>query len=469
MKKKIAIIGGGPGGYVAAIRAAQLGAETTLIERAEIGGACLNVGCIPTKTLLHTAHEVHALNIGAYAGLKVDNVRFDWSELQKHKVSVVGRLKSGIESLLKANKVKVIRGSAKLIDVNTISVVSDGKESKITSDKIIIATGAAPTEIPNIPVDGDAIINSNHALSLKELPKSMAIIGGGVIGCELAQVYVRLGCEVTIFEAMTQLLPGSDADAAKLLLKALEKDGVKIHLNARITTAKKTSKGAVVTFEAMQGEQVGKDAQITVQKLLVAVGRKPVLGNLGLDEVGVLHENGFIKINDQMQTNIEDIYAVGDCNGQVMLAHAASAQGVAAVEHAMEHPAFYNKDVVPSCVYTSPEIGAVGITEQQAKERGISYYVGNFPLMGNGKSLIEGYTDGFVKLIFEKEYDSLIGAHIIGPSATELIAEVTLAMNMEATVDDILATIHAHPSVNEAIMEAALDAKGGAIHWMSKK
>ena len=468
MGKKIIVIGGGPGGYVAAIRAAQLGAETTLIERAAIGGACLNVGCIPTKTLLHTAHEFHALNVGSYAGLKADNVRVDWNELQKHKVSVVERLRGGVEGLLKANKVKVIRGNATLqADKSVVVDSKEGKESEenpLACDNIIIATGAVPASIPNIVVDGDTIINSDHALALTEIPKSMAIIGGGVIGCEFAQVFARLKCEVTIFEAMPQLLPGLDSDAAKLLHKALEQDGIKIHLNARITLAEKTSKGLKIISDSGEAKK-----EFNVETLLVAIGRKANLEGLGLESLSIEQQWGAIVVDENFMTNVPGIYAIGDCNGQTMLAHAASAQGVAAVEHAMGHPAFYNKDVVPSCVYTSPEIGTVGLTEEQAKERGIEHYVGSFPFAGNGKSLIKGYTDGFVKLIFEKEYDSLIGAHIIGPSATELIAELALAMNMEATVDDILATIHPHPTVNEAIMEAALDAKGGAIHWISKK
>ena len=459
MSKKVIIIGGGPGGYVAAIRAAQLGAETTLIERAEIGGVCLNVGCIPTKTLLRTAHEYHALNIGAYAGISVDKVKLDWKALLGHKVSVVNKLKGGVESLLKANGVKIVRGKAVLQKDKSILV--DGKD-KLTGDVIIIAVGTSPSA-PSIPgLNNDGVIDSTGALSLTDIPKSMVIWGVGIVALEFASMYNAVGTKVTVIGRRPNILKECDSQIADALKKAMQKEGINFLAKTTITEVKKATKGLSITTESGNDKK-----ELNAEILLVATGRKVNSENLGLDRLSIKQNGDVISVNENFETNIPGIYAIGDCNGQAMLAHAASAQGVAAVEHALGHKAFYNKDVVPSCVYTSPEIGAVGLTEEQAKEADIPYYVGSFPLAGNGKSLIEGYTDGFVKLIFEKEYDSLIGAHIIGPSATELIAELTLAMSMEATVDDIIATIHPHPTVNEAIMEAALDAKNRAIHWKS--
>jgi dihydrolipoamide dehydrogenase len=457
MSKKIIIIGGGPGGYVAAIRAAQLGAETTLVERAEIGGVCLNVGCIPTKTLLRTAHEAHALQTGAYAGLLADNVRLDWGELQKHKQNVVNRLKGGVEGLLKANKVKVIRGKAKLLADKSIQI--DGKET-IRGDVIIIAVGTSPSFPPVPGLDSAGVIDSTGALSLAKIPKSMVIWGVGIVALEFASMYRSAGTEVTVIGRRPIILKECDAQIAEALRKSLQKEGVKFLSKTTITGVKKAEQGLKITAKTGDTEQ-----ELVAEKLLVATGRKVNSEGIGLEGLSIKLDGDTLVVDSNFMTNIPNVYAIGDCNGHAMLAHAASAQGVYAVEHAMGHKAYYNKDVVPSCVYTSPEIGAVGLTEEQVKESDIDYYVGHFPLAGNGKSLIEGYTDGFVKLIFEKEYDSLIGAHIIGPGATELIAELGLAMNMEATVDDIISTIHAHPTVNESIMEAALDAKGMAIHW----
>ena len=460
MAKKIIIIGGGPGGYVAAIRAAQLGAETVLIERAELGGVCLNVGCIPTKTLLRTAHEIYALKTNAYAGLSVDNIYLDWDELLKHKVSVVNKLKSGVEGLLKVNGVKVIRGKAVLN--SDMSVQVEGKE-KITGDIIILAVGTSPSFPPIPGLDNEGVIDSTGALSLKKIPDSMVVWGVGIVALEFASMYNAIGTKVTVIGRRPIILKECDAQIAETLRKTMKKEGVEFLANTTITEVRKSLKGLKIITQS--GDKLG---DLNAEVLLVATGRKVNSKNLGLESLAIALDGDTILVDENFETNVPGIYAIGDCNGQVMLAHAASAQGVAVVEQVHGFKTQYRKDVVPSCVYTSPEIGAVGLTEEKAKEQGIPYYVGNFPLTGNGKAMIEGYTDGFVKLIFDKEYDSLIGAHIIGPGATELIAELSLAMNMEATVDDIIATVHAHPTVHEAIMEAAMDAKGMAIHKVKK-
>ena len=461
MGKKIAVIGGGPGGYVAAIRAAQMGAETTLIESGKLGGVCLNVGCIPTKALLRSAHEVYALKTGAYAGLLADNVRLDWDKLQEHKEGIVSRLTGGVENLLKANGVKIIRGRAGL--QSDKSIIVDGK-IPVQADVIILAVGTSPSSPPIPGLDSEGVIDSTGALSLSEIPESMVIWGVGVVALEFASMFNAAGTDVTVIGRRPGILKEMDAQVGETLRKAMQEEGVSFLSGSTITGVKKTAKGLAMTVQS--GEE---KKELKAETLLVATGRKVNTEGLGLENLSIRLDGDAIAVDDKFMTNVPGIYAIGDCNGQVMLAHAASAQGIAAVEHALGHPSFYNGDAVPSCVYTTPEIGSVGLTEAGAKERGIDYNVGHFPLAGNGKAMIEGYTDGFVKLIFDKEYDGLIGAHIIGPGATEMITELSLAISMQATVDEITATIHPHPTVNEAVAEAALDAKGIAIHWISKK
>jgi len=460
MPEKVIIIGGGPGGYVAAIRAAQLGAETILIESTEIGGTCLNAGCIPTKAFLHAAKLYNNAKNSELYGVKADNVRLDFEQMTGHKDEIIKGLRSGVEHLLRAWGVTVVKARGEFKSKNEILA---GEKTYIAPN-IIIATGSTPGFPPIDGVSLAGVMSSNELLKLKTAPKSVVIVGGGVIGMEFATFFSMLRIPVTVIEALHGILQGFDRDVVKAVEMKLKENGVKIHTDAKVQFFR-NNKGLETQYQLD-----GRIETINSEIVLLATGRKPLTTGIGLEQAGVhCDATGFIPVDEKMRTNVPGIYAIGDCNGQTMLAHAASAQGVAAVEHALGHPAYYNGNVVPSCVYSSPEIGAVGLTEEQVKESGIPYYTGHFPLAGNGKSFIEGYTDGFVKLIFEKEYDSLIGAHIIGPAATELIAELTIALSMEATVDDIIATIHPHPTVNESIMEAALDAKGRAIHWRSKK
>lgn len=461
MKKRVVIIGGGPGGYVAAIRAAQLGAEVHLAESGNLGGTCLNVGCIPTKVLLHAAELFQAVKKSAGQGLAVDGARIEWTALMKHKAAVVNRLVQGVGGLLKANKVTVHQGRAVLQDSRTVKI--EGNESKcLTADSIVLAVGSLPVQLRFPGSDLPGVIDSTDALSLPEVPSSLIVVGGGVIGTEFAALYSSLGTKVTVVEMLPRILPPVDGQIAAVIRKELGKQGVEILTGARLAEVRQIGAGKGLAAKVV----IDKEEKVLEgEKVLVAVGRRPNTGNLRLESVGVKTEKGAILVDRNFQTNVPGIYAIGDCNAQVMLAHVASAQGTAAVEHALGHQAFYNGKAIPSCIYTSPEAAGVGLTEEQAQTQGLAYQVGLFPLAGNGKSLIEGYEKGLVKIIAAERSGEILGAHIVGPRATDLIGEMALAMSLEATVDEVIATIHAHPTVSESLAEGALAVKGNAVHW----
>ena len=464
-KTRLAVIGGGPGGYVAAIRAAQLGAEVTLFEKNKLGGTCLNVGCIPTKALLHTAELLNeARRAGAY-GVQLDVKGVDWKTVQAKKEEVIGNLVSGVTGLMKANKIKVISGTASFASTNKLLVTKpDGSSETMDFDKIIIASGSLPT-MPPIPgiEDNQVCVSSTGALSLDAIPERMLVIGGGVIGIELATVYNTFGTQVTIVEALPSILPTMEAELTAQLRKVMEKRGIKILTSAKVMSVSKRGKKATV-----DAELDGKLSTFEADIVLVAVGRRAANEELRLDKVGIAHDRGKITVNNHMQTNLPGVYAIGDCLGKVMLAHVASAQGEIAAEHAMGHSAIYNGATNPSCVYTNPEFAGVGLTEQQAKDLNLDYVVGRFPLVANGKSLIMNGGEGQIKVIMGKEYGELLGAHILGPRATDLVAQCALAIGTEATAEDIVATIHAHPTVAEAIREAVMAANKSAIHIPNK-
>lgn len=455
--KKIAIIGAGPGGYVAAIRAAQLGAKVDLIEAEAVGGTCLNVGCIPTKALLHTAELYREISEGKSMGIETDKLTVNWPKVMSQKSGVVKRLVGGVEGLLKANGVTVHRGYATLVSPRQIALCGG---RKIEADTIIVAVGSEPVTIPFPGHDLPGVIDSTGALSLPEQPASVVIMGGGVIGVEFAALYRAFGAEVTIVEMLPEILPSLDAELAAMLRQELTRQGVKILTGAKLTGVKQDGKLLMAEIAAGNSQQMVK-----AEYVLVAVGRKPRTGGMGLEKLGVNLDRGRIKVDKNFMTNIPGIYAIGDCNGQMMLAHAASAQGVAAVEHAMGHKNAYYGDIIPACVYTHPEAAGVGLTEEQAIAKGIQYQVGRFPLAGNGKTLIECGGTGLVKILCGKKYGEIIGVHIFGPRATDLIAEAALAIRLEATVDELISTIHAHPTVSEAMAEAALAVNGISIHW----
>jgi len=459
MSKRLIIVGGGPGGYVAAIRAAQLGAEVHLVESDRLGGTCLNVGCIPTKAILHTAELYEAVKNGAGIGLLADNIRIDWPAVMKRKQQVVRRLIGGVDGLLKANNVTVHKGKAVLRDAHTVEVTGATTE-KVSGDAIILATGSEPVKLNFPGADLPGVIDSTAALALDKIPTSIVIIGGGVIGVEFAAMFSAFGTMVTVVEMLPEILPPIDVEIAVQVRQELTKHGVKFLTGARLTEVAQQNNGlsAQVIID-------GNTQNILGEVVLVAVGRRPCSTGIGLETVGIATERGKIKVDGHFMTNVPGIYAVGDCNGVLMLAHAASAQGAAAVEHALGHEAYYAANTVPSCIYTSPEVGGVGLTEEQVKAKGLAYNVGRFPLAGNGKAMIECGGTGMVKIIAGAKYGEILGVHIFGPRATDMIAEAALAIRLEATVDELISTIHAHPKVSEAVGEAAMAVTGNAIHW----
>lgn len=459
MSKKVIILGGGPGGYVAAIRAAQLNAEVHLVETEKVGGTCLNVGCIPTKVLLHTTELYHNVLHSESIGLKAGNVEIDWNALMQRKQSVINRLVGGVEGLLKANKVKIHKGKGVLEDAHTVRI---GDNEVLKGDHIILALGSVPVHLNFPGADLPGVIDSTAALSLPKPPSSIVIVGGGVIGVEFASLYASLGCKTTVVELLPEILPMIDGEITSLIKQELEKLGVTFINEAKLTEVKNGSDCLISSIDFN-----GKEQQLSSELVLVAVGRKPNTTEVGLDKLGVNMERGKIQVNRDFETNIKGVYAIGDCNGQIMLAHAASAQGVAAVEHALGHKPEYLPDTIPSCIYTAPEVAGVGMTEEQAKQKGIEYRVGRFPLAGNGKSVIENNGIGMVKIIAGKKYGEILGVHIMGPRATDIIAEAALAIRLEATEDELISTIHAHPTVSESMAESALSLEGNAIHWLN--
>ncbi|MBD5642976.1 dihydrolipoyl dehydrogenase [Clostridium botulinum] len=462
---KLVVIGGGPGGYVAAIRGAQLGAEVTLIEKEKLGGTCLNIGCIPTKVLLHSSELLNEIKEARTLGIEVNNeVKINWTQLQNRKNTVVNTLVSGVSSLLEHNKVKVINGTAAFEGKSSIKVTKDqGESENIQFDNVIISSGSVPF-IP--PIEGrelEGVIDSTGALSLDSIPKSMVIIGGGVIGIEFANIFNSLGCKVTVIEMLPYILPPVDREISEILKGKLKKDGIDIYNNCKVTKIENNNENLKVSFE-----EDNEKLNIEAQKVLIAVGRRANIGNLNLESTGVYIEKGCIWVNDNMETNIKGIYAIGDCTGKNMLAHVASDQGIIAIENIMGENKKMDYKTVPACVYTKPELASVGLTEEQAKEKGIDYKVGKFPLIYNGKSLIMNDTEGFIKIIADKKYEEVLGVHILGPRATDLITEAALALRLEATLEEIITTVHAHPTIGEAMKEAALAVNKEAIHMVNK-
>ncbi|APH19619.1 dihydrolipoyl dehydrogenase [Clostridium botulinum] len=462
---KLVVIGGGPGGYVAAIRGAQLGAEVTLIEKEKLGGTCLNIGCIPTKVLLHSSELLNEIKEARTLGIEVNNeVKINWTQLQNRKNTVVNTLVSGVSSLLEHNKVKVINGTAAFEGKSSIKVTKDqGESENIQFDNVIISSGSVPF-IP--PIEGrelEGVIDSTGALSLDSIPKSMVIIGGGVIGIEFANIFNSLGCKVTVIEMLPYILPPVDREISEILKEKLKKDGIDIYNNCKVTKIENNNENLNVSFE-----EDNDKLNIEAQKVLIAVGRRANISNLNLESTGVYIEKGCIWVNDNMGTNIKGIYAIGDCTGKNMLAHVASDQGIIAVENIMGKNKKMDYKTVPACVYTKPELASVGLTEEQAKQKGVDYKVGKFPLIYNGKSLIMNDTEGFIKIIVDKKYEEILGVHILGPRATDLITEAALALRLEATLEEIITTVHAHPTIGEAMKEAALAVNKEAIHMVNK-
>ncbi|MFT8418741.1 MAG: dihydrolipoyl dehydrogenase [Acetobacter sp.] len=456
----VVVIGAGPGGYVCAIRAAQLGFKVACVEkRATLGGTCLNVGCIPSKALLQSSENYHAAGHDFAAhGVLIDSVKIDLAKMQARKADIVGANVKGVEFLFKKNGITWLKGHGKVEGTGRLSV--DGKP--VTAKHIIIASGSDSANLPGIEVDEKVIVTSTGALELSEIPKRLVVIGGGVIGLELGSVWHRLGAEVTVVEFLDRLVPGTDNEVAAQFQKLLTKQGFKMKLGHKVTKAEKTKKGVVLSIEPSAG---GAVETLEADVVLVAVGRTAASKNMGLEEAGIaLDKRGRVEVDAHYATNIPGIYAIGDVIAGPMLAHKAEEEGVALAELLAGQAGHVNYDAIPGVIYTWPEVASVGFTEEQLKDKGVAYKTGKFPFLANGRARALGMTDGFVKVLADKQTDRVLGVHIIGPAAGELIAEATMAIEFGASAEDIGRVCHAHPTLSEAVKEAALGADNRAIN-----
>jgi dihydrolipoamide dehydrogenase len=457
------VIGAGPGGYVAAIRAAQLGMRVACVEKdATLGGTCLNVGCIPSKALLDSSEHFYlARHRFANHGIKVGNLELDLPAMMQRKDQVVQGLTRGVAGLFRKNKIEHVRGTAKVTAPGKVRIDSGGESRSLTAANILIATGSAPVELKSLPFDGRHIINSTEALALSEVPKRMVVVGAGAIGLELGSVWSRLGSEVLVIEFLDRCAPAMDREMTAALQKSLEKQGLKFRFNTTATGA--TVKDGMVTLSWKAKEQPGEEQCDVV---LVSVGRRPYTEGLGLREAGVeLDSKGFVVVDKHFQTNVKGIYAIGDVIGGAMLAHKAEEEGVAAVETMAGRSGHVNYAAVPNVIYTHPELASVGLTEEEARGRGIAVRIGKFPWIANGRAKAMDESDGFVKVIGDAETDRLLGMHILGPRASDIIAEGAVAIELMSSVEDIARSAHAHPTLPEAIKEAALAVDKRAIHF----
>ncbi|MEX2502446.1 MAG: dihydrolipoyl dehydrogenase [Trueperaceae bacterium] len=461
MDYDLIVIGSGPGGYHAAIRAAQLGVRTAVVEKNAVGGVCLNVGCIPTKALLHVAHDLHEAEVAKAFGVSFGKPKLDLKRMGAWKGEVVAKMTGGVRMLMKGNKVDLIEGEAHFTGANELTV----GDRTVSFEKAIVATGSSPIVIPGFEPDGDRVVDSTGALEVPKVPKRFLTIGGSAIGLEFADVYAALGSEVTVVELMDRIVPTADRDASKALHAALEKRGIRIVTSTKAVSQTKTRKGTEVVLEGSDGEQ----ETLVVDKLLVAVGRKPNGTGLGLDAIGVeVDERGYVPVNDHLQTNVPHVYAIGDVARAPLLAHKAMKEGLVAAEHAAGRPAAYDT-IVPAVIYTNPELASVGMTEDEARDAGYELRIGSFPLAASGRAATLGVDAGLVKLVGDASSDVLLGAHIVGPGAGDLIAETTLAIEMGATLEDVALTQHPHPTLSEGVMEAAEHAHGQAIHIANRR
>ncbi|CAO3415486.1 dihydrolipoyl dehydrogenase [Azospirillum endophyticum] len=457
----VVVIGGGPGGYVCAIRAAQLGFKVACVEkRGTLGGTCLNVGCIPSKALLAASEKFEEAAHGlAKFGIKVGGVELDLPGMQAHKDKVVKDNVTGIEFLFKKNKIAWLKGAGKITAANTVEV--EGVGTITASKAIVIATGSDVTPLPGIAIDEKRVVSSTGALSLPEVPKHLVVIGGGVIGLELGSVWGRLGAKVTVVEYLDRVLPTMDSELSKQAQRIFAKQGMDFKLSTKVTGASVTETGVSLTVEPAAG---GAAQIIEADAVLVAIGRRPYTEGLGLETVGVELERGRVKIDGHFQTNVPGIYAIGDVVEGPMLAHKAEEEGVALAEQLAGQKSHVNHDLVPGVVYTWPEVAAVGKTEEQLKAAGVAYKAGKFPFTANGRARAGGNTDGFVKILSDAATDQVLGVHMIGPNVSEMIGELVLAMEFSASAEDVARTCHAHPTLSEAVKEAALAVDGRPLH-----
>ena len=459
------VIGGGPGGYVCAIRGAQLGLKTACVEsRGTLGGTCLNVGCIPSKSLLNLSDLFHkAKKNFNNLGIETGDVKLNLEKIMMNKNKSVQVLTKGVEFLFKKNKVTYIKGKAVIFSKNSVVVYNDGKKSSYNSKNIVIATGSSPTSLPGLNIDEKDIISSTGAISLKKVPKKLTIIGGGYIGLEMGSVWSRLGSEVTVVEYLDHITPGMDREISKEFQKILSKQGIKFKLESKVLSVKKIQTGLQVDYE---DNKTGNKEKILCDKVLVSVGRKPYTEGLNLSKIGIKKDKkGSIEVNKKLQTSVPNIDAIGDVINGPMLAHKAEEEGIAVAETLAGQAGHVNYDVIPGVIYTSPEVASVGKTEEQLKEKKISYKVGKFPFLANSRAKVNNESDGFVKILADSSTDKILGVHIIGPHCGDMIAEMALAMEFGASAEDVARTCHAHPTHTEAIKEAALAVDKRPIHF----
>ena len=460
MNYDLIVLGSGPGGYVAAIRASQLGLKVAVVEKESLGGVCLNWGCIPTKALLKSAQVFEYINHAKDYGITVKDADADFPSMIKRSRDVADGMSNGISYLLKKNKVDVINGFGKLKSGNKLNVTTDGKSTDYSAKHIIIATGARSRELPNIPQDGTKVIGYRDALSLPKAPKSMVIVGSGAIGVEFAYFYNAIGVEVTIVEFMPNIVPVEDVDISKQLQRSFKKSGIKVMTNSSVEKVDKSGSGCKVHIKTKNGEEI-----IDCDIVLSAVGIVANIENIGLEEVGITTDKGKILVDDYYRTNVDGYYAIGDVLPNQALAHVASAEGITCVENIAGHnPDKIDYGNIPGCTYSIPEIASVGMTEVAAKEAGYEIKVGKFPFTASGKASAAGHKDGFVKVVFDAKYGEWLGCHMIGYNVTEMIAEAVLARKLETTGNEVLKAVHPHPTMSEAVMEAVADAYDEVIH-----
>ena len=459
----LVVVGAGPGGYVAAIRAAQLGLNVACVEEDKLGGVCLNTGCIPTKALLTSAALVNELRDAERHGITFSRMNTDFGPAQERSRAVADQLSKGVGFLFKKNKITHIEGRGRLLSKGSVEVTStDGAKRTLAAKHVMIATGSRPKSLPMLPIDEETIWSSTGALFQKSAPKSLAVIGAGAVGMEFADVFSAYGSEVTVIEALDRVLPVEDKDCSAVVARSFKKRGINIFTSAMVQGAEVSDTGVTLTFK----DKAGVEQTLQVERVLSAVGRAPNTEDLGLDSVDVeLDERGFIKVDDQLRTNVAGVYALGDVAGHQLLAHKAMHEGVVCAEHiAGQGHHTVNYDNVPNCTYCHPEVASVGLTEEQAKAAGHDIEVGKFPWVGNGRALTGGHTEGFVKVIRDTKYSEILGAHIVGPSATELIGEFVVGRHLESTMEEMDRAMHPHPTLSEAIGEGALAALGRALH-----
>ncbi|HEV2063211.1 MAG TPA: dihydrolipoyl dehydrogenase [Thermoanaerobaculia bacterium] len=459
----LCVIGSGPGGYVAAIRASQLGMSVLIVEKdSRLGGVCTLCGCIPTKALLHTADLLEEARHGADVGVAAREVRLDMPAAMKHKEKVVRQSTNGVTYLMKKNRVDVAHGFGRIAGPGRVAVAGpDGAETTFLAKKILVATGSTPRSLPGIEIDEKVILSSTGILEMADVPKSLLVIGSGAVGVEFASMYSRFGSKVTIIEVLPRIVPIEDEEISRELAASFKRQGIAVYVDTRVERVTKSDAGVEVVARAV-GDRT---ETFRAEKLLLAVGRRPLSEKIGLEGLGIATDRGYISVDPYMRTNVPGVYAIGDVVPTPWLAHVASEEGIVAVEHmAGKEARPLNYDQVPGCTYCLPEVASIGLTEAKARERGYDVTVGKFPFSAVGKARIINQASGFVKIVAEKKYDEVLGVHIVGPKATELIAEAGAAMKLEATSEDLMRTIHAHPTLAEAVHEAAEAVQGHAIH-----